>query len=1058
MPGGALLWLKEENKVEVTEKEIVIRTYDPSLASAVAEMWNCSREGWGGHSDVQTEEQVRAQEANSTNIYTYLAMEGDRVVGYCGLSEYREDEGALYIPLLNVRDDYHGRKIGKKLLLTALEETVKRKWPRLDLYTWPGNTKAVPLYKKCGFFWENRDDTVHLMNFLPTVRSTELFSAFFEQVDWYADSIREIKTEPDGKKENGFDFYTYEWGKDEHYLQVQFEKTGRGIRSCKTNEYEVMMVIEHHHCVYGKTYPVNFIVKNTSDDTIHIDITGIEQKNIHFHYEEEVTVQAGSEVTLQSHFTVLERHEDQMKMQTHPAVEANIRVNGSAVTMKTGVLCKAPVSISGKMIGSQSFLQQLDKAYIQVENNTKSPVSVYFELPENKNVQFENREYDVHLEEKEKRVIPLSYQLEGPAFYRKTLRVEATFPEHGKKENVTFDQELSFSMNVMGAGVYGECKKYIHLYYGLHHVALKKEDNSVLIERGRFNNGDYLLFYPRLGEPFSEEFSKMKPKDVSFFEENTKIGVAISYPSQEFPGVTVVRMLELTADGMMSQYFIVENHGEQMLEGLRLNEPFMFDLSETVIPYEGKWIHNKGTYNSEVNSWDEGKVSENWLFSNYKGWPAALIWDSKLKLHFHDWHILYFEHKFPIIASGDSVTTSATTFSIGTLHSVEEVRNYAGRKQNLTKWDPENVLRWGTKDRNPFIQKETVLFFDQRLSRSSDVSLEASFGNGEVISETIWTSEQAKRTWEVKTSFSSHREPVLANLTGRLSGLGFTKSTLLFPVTNEAVSYNEGQENDHSVLELDNGIFSVKAAPGFYPAVYSLKKNGIEWLASSFPEPGPKSWWNPWIGGICPTLPGLTARSVLQQNSQGQFVSLFDQHNNEWSAIKQSYTVDDHPDYKGVKIHHYAFVLPGVPVLGAMIEIEQHTGTYWPDQKVVHGFNINPGSELGDVSAQLDNNRSPTYSHHAHEQHMDGFSQLTISKAGVDDKLIILSEQSSKGLELYMNQDVILAASKRNFPLNDGELFRSDPMFFVLNKTDVPLEALRDLRSLRFDSDRNRKD
>ncbi|MFD0960511.1 hypothetical protein [Paenibacillus chungangensis] len=57
-------------------------------------------------------------------------------------------------------------------------------WPRLDLFTWAGNTKAVPLYKKCGFFWEKKDDSVHLMNFIPTVLQTEALLPSLERLDW----------------------------------------------------------------------------------------------------------------------------------------------------------------------------------------------------------------------------------------------------------------------------------------------------------------------------------------------------------------------------------------------------------------------------------------------------------------------------------------------------------------------------------------------------------------------------------------------------------------------------------------------------------------------------------------------------------------------------------------------------------------------------------------------------------------------------------------------------------------------------------------------------------
>lgn len=193
--------------------DIKIVKYDESYAARVAEMWNHSRDGWGGANTVDTEESILLRERNSTNIHTFLALEGDKVVGYCGFSEYRDDEGALYIPLLNVRDDYHGKKIGKQLLLTALEEAIHLKWPRLDLYTWPGNTKAVPLYKRCGFFWEERDDTTHLMNFMPTVLHTEAVADFFKDANWYDISTREIEVKPDGRVENEFHYYEYAWKK-----------------------------------------------------------------------------------------------------------------------------------------------------------------------------------------------------------------------------------------------------------------------------------------------------------------------------------------------------------------------------------------------------------------------------------------------------------------------------------------------------------------------------------------------------------------------------------------------------------------------------------------------------------------------------------------------------------------------------------------------------------------------------------------------------------------------------------------------------------------------------
>ena len=85
--------------------EIKIVEYQRKYAKSIAKMWNLSGEGWGGDTTIETEESVIADNENSDHINTWLALDGEEVVGLCGFSEYREDEGASYIPILNVRPD-----------------------------------------------------------------------------------------------------------------------------------------------------------------------------------------------------------------------------------------------------------------------------------------------------------------------------------------------------------------------------------------------------------------------------------------------------------------------------------------------------------------------------------------------------------------------------------------------------------------------------------------------------------------------------------------------------------------------------------------------------------------------------------------------------------------------------------------------------------------------------------------------------------------------------------------------------------------------------------------
>ena len=54
------------------------------------------------------------------------------------------------------------------------------------------------MYKKCGFFWEKKDNAVHLMNFIPSVLQTEALGPYLERIDWYSDSLRNLDIRPDG--------------------------------------------------------------------------------------------------------------------------------------------------------------------------------------------------------------------------------------------------------------------------------------------------------------------------------------------------------------------------------------------------------------------------------------------------------------------------------------------------------------------------------------------------------------------------------------------------------------------------------------------------------------------------------------------------------------------------------------------------------------------------------------------------------------------------------------------------------------------------------------------
>ena len=148
-----------------------IRPFRPEDAANVAQMWNESDDAWPGgftHGVPFTAERVLHWQERERDIAVYIAFADGKAVGYCSLTEFWEDSRVAYVRLLGAHPEYHGQGFGRDLLRAALERTVSLGYERLDLHTWAGNLKAVPLYKKTGFYWLP-GTAVHMHNYLPTV-------------------------------------------------------------------------------------------------------------------------------------------------------------------------------------------------------------------------------------------------------------------------------------------------------------------------------------------------------------------------------------------------------------------------------------------------------------------------------------------------------------------------------------------------------------------------------------------------------------------------------------------------------------------------------------------------------------------------------------------------------------------------------------------------------------------------------------------------------------------------------------------------------------------------
>ncbi|MHA2397160.1 MAG: GNAT family N-acetyltransferase, partial [Candidatus Thorarchaeota archaeon] len=145
------------------------------------------------------------------------------------------DTEASYIGTLGVSPEALGKKVGKRLLLESINRASKKGYTRVDLNTWPGNMKAVPLYKKIGMMWNPEIGGVHMEDFIPGILQHPLCHPFFVPLsgnhDWYNVHVREPTQAPDDHEIDGLAAYPYEFKENENTLSVVVDRYGRGITS-----------------------------------------------------------------------------------------------------------------------------------------------------------------------------------------------------------------------------------------------------------------------------------------------------------------------------------------------------------------------------------------------------------------------------------------------------------------------------------------------------------------------------------------------------------------------------------------------------------------------------------------------------------------------------------------------------------------------------------------------------------------------------------------------------------------------------------------------------------
>ncbi len=345
-------------------------------AEKIAKMWNDSDDQWPGtwtNGVPLTAQAIREDFERENALEIMVADNGEDIGGFCSIWMRSEENNVSYVALLNVSPQFQKNSIGRKLLKYSVQRAAELCHDRIDLSTWPGNIKAMPLYKKCGFFWVPKT-SVRMVNFIPQILQIDCLKKFFEKNDWYSCLDRELNQIEDEEKWEGLKVFTYKFKTKKEEIIIRADKQALGITSLETPEFFVAAIPENAEPPRGISSQIFWKIKNKTEKEMKVSIIANSDRDIKIEHRKTLTIAPLQTAECSANVAIPVKEPTTKKKGPTPLIKTTFVIDGKVLQLKTGFAPKPAVKISTdpKFITLYPDVKQI--VNLQLHNSTKQEI------------------------------------------------------------------------------------------------------------------------------------------------------------------------------------------------------------------------------------------------------------------------------------------------------------------------------------------------------------------------------------------------------------------------------------------------------------------------------------------------------------------------------------------------------------------------------------------------------------------------------------------------------------------------------------------------------------
>ncbi|MFX0114639.1 MAG: GNAT family N-acetyltransferase [Candidatus Hodarchaeota archaeon] len=957
----------------------------PENASKLADCYNKwdDDDSWpGGFNQGIKFTTERILERPVTPMIAYVAVNDDKFVGYIDVYQHGEDKNTLFVGLLGVTPQFQGRGYGRDLLKKSTRFAAgKPGITHLELDTWAGNTKSVPVYKRTGYKWVPGSDRVVLENFLPLILNFAPFKEYFAANDYYSTMKVEIQQEPDIERFENMKVFTYRFENDGgEKVTIIIDRYSKNITgfTIKDQRGEIgawCLLSSHEGFVGYGTTTITWKFQNTSECPLSVNLSARGTEGVMLEPVEdlELVVPAGeivekvAKIKLTSNVNV-RKIQQEVNPKPETLVISDIKINERSFQFKTAHIPFQPFKISSfpeiptltAGVGMEHELQLKN----MTSDNLKMKIQVLplqdinIELLSPKVVDLEPKS-SVYLKLK---ILATRELKTGISKVPLNLELIRTVKEQNR---IFREQFLVFNSRDYQAHGYCNCEEPTSEPLFLQNSFLRVNFNSnPPYGISRFDNlmsGHFTGFYgPNidLGPPYEGFMNEWRRPDKEYEfemkEDQSKASFIFRARSTRFPIMLEREATMHSGFPGLQLRFKLRNISEKEVN-INLKSDFgfpdVFNKYHICPLKDGITVFNTGEPNYPKTIKNPNDFfAENWYSSRFStGTSFGVIWEesannlTRMELHQGNTD---FRWENLTIPPGDSVALSFKI--IMTQGNWEEIRGNWLKERGRSIKGPyhsgllprESVnMEIYTKSSHQGLLDKSANEINVRVATNGDNSVNGKLhiklkGKSAIKAiETTFPVEELTRnqplelTIPVEVQECNEQEILQGHLILQTRHSDIVKSCqlLFFPQQTVVMTgpKSVGEEKQYSI---NNGtlFFNVDTIGSIN--FLNLVNNPENLLESRFPNRNATFvFFNPFIGGIVPLVKFFGSREteiLTQEQARFQIKEIIPDKASSWHGVKAQYATASYRPGIGLTVEH--LTMPGTNFIKSIITLENH--------------------------------------------------------------------------------------------------------------------------------------